>query len=77
MLGLGGSVCTVGTVPDEGLLGGFKAWTLGGEGGMWEGGKGAGSKMGGGTPPFALSLPSSLRTVAGTVAGVVVGDSGA
>lgn len=82
MVGLGGSVCTVGTIPEDGLLGSFKAWTLGGDGGMWEGGKDTGSEIGGGTPTVAVSsLPSSLRTLEGAVTGAevgsVVGDSGA
>lgn len=63
MVGLGGSVCTVGTIPEGGLPG-----TLVGDGGMWEGGNGEGSRTGGGT-----SLPSSLT---GAEEGSVVGDSG-
>lgn len=81
VVGLGGSICTVGTITAGGLLGGFKAWTLGGDGGMWEGGKAVGSKLDRGTPAFAFSsLPSSLRTVDGAVPGAEVGsvgDSGA
>lgn len=42
VVGLGGSVCTVGTAPEEGLLGSVRDWTLGGDGGMWEGGEGVG-----------------------------------
>lgn len=79
VVGLGGSACTVGTIPEEGLLGGFEAWPLGGDGGMWEGGKGTESKIGGGAPALS-SLPSSLRTPEGAVTGAevgsVVGDSG-
>lgn len=81
MVGLGGSVCTVGTAPEGGLLGSFRDWTLGGDGGMWEGIEGVGSVKAGGTPAFPLSsLPSSFWTVEGTVTGAavgsVVGDSG-
>lgn len=77
VVGLGGSACTVGTGPWEGLLGSFRDWTLGGDGGMWEGGEGMRSAKAAGTPAFALSsLPSSLRTVEGAVVGSVVGDSG-
>lgn len=42
MVGLGGSASTVGTGP-IGLRGGGGELTLGGEGGMWEGGKGRAS----------------------------------
>lgn len=81
VVGLGGSVCTVGTGPEEALLGSFRDWTLGGDGGMWEGGGGMGSAKAGGTPAFALSSPlSSFWTVEGAVTGAAggstVGDSG-
>lgn len=81
LVGLGGSACMVGTGPWEGRLGSFRDWTLGGDGGMWEGGEGMGSAKAAGTPAFALSsLPSSLWTVegavTGAVVGAVVGDSG-
>lgn len=40
VVGLGGSACTLGTGPEEDVPGGCSDWTLGGDGGMWDGGEG-------------------------------------
>lgn len=82
VVGLGGSACTAGTGPEEELLAGWSEWTLGGDGGMWDGGEGKDSVEGRGAATFVLSsLFSPLRTAGGSVTGVeagsVVGDSGA
>lgn len=44
VVGLGGLACTGGGAgPEEGLLVSFSKWTLGGDGGMWDGGEGIAS----------------------------------
>ncbi len=81
VVGLGGSTCIVGTVPEEEVLGGWSDWTLGGDGGIWDGGGGKDSMEVWGAAVFGLSsLFSPLRTAGGVgrgaEAGSVVGDSG-
>lgn len=76
VVGLGGSVCTVGTGPE----GGCRDWTLGGDGGMWDGGEGTDSAEVWGAAGLS-SLLSPLGTAGGISTGAevgsVLGDSGA
>lgn len=75
VVGLGGSVCTVGTGPEEVVLGSLSDWTLGGDGGTWEGGEGKGSVEVGGAAAIVLSsLSSPLRRTGGTDTGAAVGS---
>lgn len=78
VVGLGGSVCTAGTGPEEGLGTG----TLGGDGGMWDGGggRGRGSAEGcwaAGAWLSSLSSPTGPTESTGAVTevGSEVGDS--
>lgn len=68
VVGLGGSACTVGTGPEEEVLGGCSDWTLGGDGGMWDGGEGGDSVEVWGGAVFS-SLLSPLSTAGGISTG--------
>lgn len=76
VVGLGGSVCTTGTGPEAAEPGVWRDCTLGGDGGMWEGGKAGGSVGARGAAEFVLSSLTAGAAAAGTAAGSVLADSG-
>lgn len=67
VVGLGGSACPGGARQEEAVLGGWRDLTLGGDGGMWEGGEARDSvDVCVGAELLLLSVFSSLRAAGGT-----------